>query len=190
MRRPRRDPASFNPRAVAAFRHAEDLEQSRGRSDPETLEAYDVAADAIEEAGNPGFANHIRMAKIMAVTGRGYKYGISPPHGIFVKGTSMAYVKEMSRRIGSPFFDRATTRFFAPEKQYGPYVGPGGVFFVTQNRSGISLREVATDWSIDTIGRVDAGLDAIREEAQLRARAARGRPTWAERQTYAGRSRP
>lgn len=170
--------------ADSALRYAEQVEKELGKFDRRTLEAYDVAADAREAAGNINLASHLRMAKIMAVTGRGYGYGISPPHGIFTKGATMALIKAMSRAKGSPFFSRETSRFFGRERHYGPYVGPGGVFFVTQNRGGISLREVNADWSIDTLGRVDAGVDGVREEARDRARASRGFSTWAERNPW------
>lgn len=176
----RRDPVTPEADAASALRHAEALERSHGPADADTLEAYAVAADAWEDAGNPNLASHLRLSKIMAVTGEGYGYGISPPHGIFTKGATMAYVRAMSAETGSPFFSRSTTRFFGPERHYGPYVGPGGVFFVTQNQGGIRLREVRPDWSIHTIGRVDAGLAGVREEAQARARAD-GFPTWTER---------
>ena len=177
--RRRRDPVT-EADARTVLRHAEDLERQFGGADPATLDAYEVAIDAWEEVGNVNLADHLRLSKIMAVTGLGYGYGISPPHGIFMKGATMAYVKAMSRDTGSPFFDRATSRYWGPEKHFGPYVGPGGVFFVTQNRAGVSLREVRPDWSIHTIGRVDVGVAGVREEAQYRARA-RGFPTWAQR---------
>lgn len=48
------------------------------------------------------------------------------------------------------FFDAANRRFFGPEKLYGPYYGPGGVFFVTSNKSGILVREVGPDGDMRT----------------------------------------
>lgn len=78
------------------------------------------------------------------------EYGTSPPHGIFTKGTTMAYVKARSRETGSPYFDRETSRFFGREQFWGPYVGPGGVFFVQRNRGGVSVKEVTPNWNIRT----------------------------------------
>ena len=143
------------------------IESSRGRAHMrEAHEARLVAADAWEEVGP-------------------YPYGVSPPHGILTKGTTMAYVKEMSRSRGSPYFTKASSKFFGGDNLSGPYVGPGGVFFVQQNRAGISLKEVRVDWSIDTIGRVDYGVAGVRAEAQARARAGLWGgsrfPTWLER---------
>ena len=144
------------------------IESSRDRAHMrEAHEAWLVAADAWEEVGP-------------------YPYGVSPPHGIFTKGTTISYLKEMSRARGSPYFSRASSRFFGGDTFYGPYVGPGGVFFVQRNNAGITLKEVEDDWTIRTLGRVDAGLAGVREEAQARARAGRwgekGRfPTWLER---------
>ena len=103
----RRDPVATDV-ARTALRHAERLEQELGASDTRTLDAYYVASDAWEAAGNTNLADHLRKSKIMAITGRGYGYGISPPHGIFVKGATMTYVKAMSRQTGSPFFERST----------------------------------------------------------------------------------
>lgn len=52
------------------------------------------------------------------------------------------------------FFDKKTTRHFGPEKFYGPYAGPGGIFFVNVNRIpetrnlNITIREVRSTGDI------------------------------------------
>lgn len=161
-RRAQRDPLE---QAWNAQLFAERLENEHGKKDKRVLEAFEVAADAYEAAGEINRANHIRLSRIMAVTGKGYGYGISPPHGIFTKGTTMAYVKEMVRNSGSHFFDRSTMRFFGGDTSYGPYVGPGGVFFVQANRAGISVREVFPDWHVSTAIKMNS-LDEARKYAQ------------------------
>ena len=146
-------------------RYARNIHRKFGIDHPETMAAYEVAGDAWEETGNSTRSADMRVLAV------GYAYGISPPHGIFRKGLTMAAIKEKSKQTGSPYFSRGSSQFFGRERFFGPYVGPGGIFFVQKNRAGVSLKEVRTDWSIDTIGRVDVGTEGVREEARLRARA-------------------
>jgi hypothetical protein len=150
MRRRRlaRDPRSKAEIAHEARRHAERVELQHGPGNRRTIDAYEVAADAYEDDGATGAAHAIRMQHVAVYTGKGYGYGISPPHGIFTKGATMAYIKTMVKRSGSHFFDRGNVRFFGREKTYGPYIGPGGVYFVTVNKAGTSIRPVSIDWSV------------------------------------------
>ena len=165
-------PSDPSQQAHKAERYAESLEAQHGKRDRRTVEAWDVAADAYEQAGSLNMANHIRLSKIMAVTGKGYGYGISPPHGIFTKGATMAYVKAMVKERGSPYFDRASSRFFGGDTFYGPYVGPGGVFFVQVNRAGTKIKALSPDWNISTKFEADEGdsLGYVRRMAQQLAR--------------------
>lgn len=53
----------------------------------------------------------------------------------------MADIKARNAASGGFFFSKDTTKFFGPEKNYGPYVGPGGVFFVTSGKTGWKIRQ-------------------------------------------------
>jgi hypothetical protein len=57
---------------------------------------------------------------------------------------------EYHRRRGEDFsfFDKKTSRFFGPEKFFGPYSGPGGIFFVNKNKHTINVREVKSTGDI------------------------------------------
>jgi hypothetical protein len=157
-------------KAHEARRYAEQVELESGPGNKRTIEAYEVAADAYEDIGATGTANAIRMKYVAAYTGRGYGYGISPPHGIFTKGTTMTYVKAMNRKTGSDYFSRESSRFFGGDKFYGPYVGPGGVFFVQVNKTGVKIKEVNTSWRINTYDIKPTSLDGARDWAKHLAR--------------------
>lgn len=70
------------------------------------------------------------------------------------------------------FFDKKSRRFFGPEKFYGPYGGPGGIFFVALNKAGVSVREVKPTGEIGSSMRFDHVEDA-REAAKALAKGAR-----------------
>jgi hypothetical protein len=52
---------------------------------------------------------------------------------------------------GFSYFDRGNTRLFGPEKFYGPYVGPGGTFFVQNNKTGVNVKQVRATGEIVTV---------------------------------------
>ena len=173
-RRARRDDQTPAEKAHSAREHAERVEFEFGPGKRQTMDAYEVAADAYEDIGATGTAHSIRMQHIAAFTGKGYPYGISPPHGIFVKGTTMAYIKNMVKRSGSYYFNRGQT-MYGPEKFYGPYIGPGGVFFVQVNRYGASIHEINTNWRVSE-ALADIGSDIDVSDARRHAQElARGR---------------
>ena len=67
---------------------------------------------------------------------------------------TMADLKAMNadyhtaKRDNFSFFDRKTSRFFGGDHFYGPYIGPGGIFFSTANAAGVTIREFKRDGSI------------------------------------------
>lgn len=86
---------------------------------------------------------------------------------------TMADIRHASLRSGSPYFDRATTRYWGPEKFYGPYSGPGGVFFVKKNKAGISIEKFSSETGrIHNVDSMINDLDDARERAKDLARGA------------------
>ncbi len=80
---------------------------------------------------------------------------------------TMADIRHASLRSGSPYFSRETTRYWGPEKFYGPYEGPGGVYFVKKNKAGISIEKFHPENG--RIHNVDSMLDNT-EDARERAK--------------------
>ena len=65
-----------------------------------------------------------------------------------VKRANIEYHRR--RGDGFSFFDKDTSRFFGPEKFHGPYAGPGGIFFVTASKRGVTVRRVRPTGDIDS----------------------------------------
>ena len=82
---------------------------------------------------------------------------------------TMADIKRKSLASGSHYFERGASRFFGPEKFYGPYVGPMGTFFVQKNKAGIKVKHVDAPDSIETVSD-----HANVQSARLAARRAAG----------------
>lgn len=82
---------------------------------------------------------------------------------------TMADVKRKSAATGSPYFSRQSSKFFGGDKFWGPYVGPGGVYFVQKNRAGISIKRQGPDGDIHTAGYANNVEDA-RDQAKSLAR--------------------
>lgn len=84
---------------------------------------------------------------------------------------TMSDVRRISLAKGGFYFTRDTKRFFGPERFWGPYSGPGGVFFVKHGRSGNVIQQFHPE-----SGRIDwVANDAHPEDARDRAKAlARG----------------
>lgn len=57
-----------------------------------------------------------------------------------IKHANKEYHRDRGEKIS--FFDKGFSRLFGPEKLYGPYTGPGGIFFITKNKAGVGVREV------------------------------------------------
>lgn len=80
---------------------------------------------------------------------------------------TMADIRHASLRSGSPYFSRETTRYWGPEKFWGPYEGPGGVYFVKKNKAGISIEKFHRENG--RIHNVDSMLSHV-EDARERAK--------------------
>lgn len=52
-----------------------------------------------------------------------------------VKRWTMAEIKAANAAAGFNFFSRETMKYFASRIEGGPYCGPGGVFFVTSEKT-------------------------------------------------------
>jgi len=75
-------------------------------------------------------------------------------HTMTAKPT-MAQVKmynaEYNQHLGrDSYFARGTSRFFGGDKFWGPYRGPGGLYFVQQNNAGIKIKKVGPMGQIST----------------------------------------
>jgi len=67
----------------------------------------------------------------------------------------MADVRARAKASGSHFFDRGNSQFgLTSDKFFGPYVGPGGVFFVQHHkRTGKRLiKELQSNGHVRTVG--------------------------------------
>lgn len=107
----------------------------------------------------------------------------SAAHGIAAgERLTMADLKRRVTRAGSPFFSRENSRGMG-DRFWGPYVGPGGIFFVHRynvpgdrhNPFALVIREVSPAWRVNPASvPFAAGVEGLREEARRWARI--GRP--------------
>lgn len=93
----------------------------------------------------------------------GPAYGYSDISG---KPITMAELKRLNRRAGGSFFDPHP---FGRERFYGPYVGPGGVFFVTYNDNGCKVRRLMPDYLIRTMKWTGRTVDDAQRSAKAYA---------------------
>ncbi len=86
---------------------------------------------------------------------------------------TMADVKRLSLATGSPYFSRESSKFWGGDKFYGPYVGPGGTFFVQHNKAGWKIKELTSKNDIRTVqydGPVGYQGEGFRHAAQRKAK--------------------
>lgn len=81
------------------------------------------------------------------------------------------------------YFDRGTSRAFGGDKFWGPYVGPGGVFFAQHNSTGFSVMKmdfpsgrISLGWRAPTWGDRLTSADEARSIAKQRAQGALTNP--------------
>lgn len=97
---------------------------------------------------------------------------------------TMAHIRHASLRSGSPYFERATTRYWGPEKFWGPYEGPGGVYFVKKNKAGISVEKFYPEnGRIHNVDSMIEHVDDARERAKELARSASRDPSGVRRRS-------
>lgn len=126
----------------AAHEHAVATTSKYGPTDKRSLEAWTIAADGAEEANDSFMADRIRRLNIQRYTGRGYGNGFSPPHGLTGKIT----LKDLTFRL-----DDFSNIRRSHGKVYGPYAGPGGIFYVRYVKSDdgyggfLDMQEVVLD---------------------------------------------
>lgn len=83
---------------------------------------------------------------------------------------TMADIKRAAKDAGSPYFDRASVRFFGGDTFGGPYVGAGGIYFAQSNRAGHKVKHVTLDpFRILSVADASSHADA-REQAKALAR--------------------
>lgn len=85
---------------------------------------------------------------------------------------TMADVKRRAAAAGSHYFDRGNSKFFGGDRFSGPYAGPGGVFFVQSNKSGISVRPVESDGRIGYLAGNYSSVVSARAAAKAMAKRA------------------
>ncbi len=93
-------------------------------------EDWAIAAEAWEAAGRLELAQTIRAD--WGLLGK-VRYGTNPSMGIHKPGYTMADLKREVTRRGSHFFNRENSRNMH-DHFWGPYIGPGGIFFVHSYR--------------------------------------------------------
>jgi len=54
---------------------------------------------------------------------------------------TMADIKHYNEQAGQHFFEKATMKFFASRVESAPYIGPGGIFFITSEKCGFESTE-------------------------------------------------
>jgi hypothetical protein len=100
---------------------------------------------------------------------------------------TMADIKRAAEIGGSPYFERGSVRFFGGDKNAGPYVGPGGIYFAQSNRAGHKVKHVTLEpWSIHTAEDATSHVNA-RERAKALARSS---PSQAARAVHARKKTP
>jgi hypothetical protein len=100
---------------------------------------------------------------------------------------TMADIKRAAEIAGSPYFERGSVRFFGGDKNSGPYVGPGGIYFAQSNRAGHKVKHVTLEpWSIHTAEDATSHVNA-REQAKALARSS---PSQAARADHATKKSP
>jgi hypothetical protein len=89
------------------------------------------------------------------------------------KRMTMADVRRKNAAAGGYYFSRGTSKFFGREKFYGPYSGPGGVFFVKVGARpgvGVGIHEVLPSGHIGSAIDFTGDLDEKRAFARGLAR--------------------
>lgn len=98
---------------------------------------------------------------------------------------TMADIKRAAKIAGSPYFERASVRFFGGDKNSGPFVGPGGIYFAQSNRAGHKVKHVTLEpFRINTVEDAASHTDA-REQAKALARSSASQAAQAERALHA-----
>ena len=151
---------------------------------PEVADDLHVAADAFEEAGLEKAAAGLR-ARALWHSGRRTPDGVSVPHEIFERFGLRELRVFLDVDSRAYYFGRHRHRASRPgasyappiESRHGPYVGPGGVFFVIYERDSYTrwpqIIEVLPSGRADQIERFSGRYDLPGARAEAR-RLARG----------------
>lgn len=85
-----------------------------------------------------------------------------------VRSRNARYHRERGDEADVGFFSRGNSRFFGPEKFYGPYDGVGGTFFVKVGRGGATVLRQNSSGRIDWLRGKHEGetLDELRAWAR------------------------
>lgn len=164
--------------ALARLMHARLHDQRRyaegARHSLSYVDRFLVAADAWEEAARPKEAARLRLEALWNA-GEPTPPGVSVPHGIYTPRMTMRGLRARyeAERAAS---DQGEGVWFVnalPSERYaGPYVGPGGVFFVAHTNYSpegqARLQTVrAKDWRILPWGAVGRRVQLTRLAREL-----------------------
>lgn len=132
----------------------------------ETVNGISEAEQFVEDLLSAPQREAAAVAERKAMVARAVAHGgVAPRHGLVSKPT-MADLKRLNEQAGGFYFSSGAKKFFGGDKFYGPYVGPGGVFFVAHNKAGWTINEFETDHGIKSIPHTREHGEDVRAMAQ------------------------